>query len=107
MRRRNSVLTFVAVWAATLLVSCSGGNHREIKASRADSALFDVGTLKAYDRMLAMADSFEMVGDLTPLDANRWRGVAYYHQGQYRMAEICYRKALECEAKYLPAHPDY
>ena len=99
MRRRNSVLTFVAVWAATLLVSCSGGNHREIKASRADSALFDVGTLKAYDRMLAMADSFEMVGDLTPLDANRWRGVAYYHQGQYRMAEICYRKALECEVK--------
>ena len=83
------------------MVGCDGlTRHRVLlKASRADSILFDVGTLKDYDRMMALADSFEITGDLSPLDANRWRGVAYYRQGQYQMAEVCYRKAMECEVK--------
>ena len=49
--------------------------------------------------MVELADSFEKAGNLSQLNANRWRGVAYYHQGQYRMAEVCYKKALECEVK--------
>jgi serine phosphatase RsbU (regulator of sigma subunit) len=49
--------------------------------------------------MRVLADSFEMTGDISALNANRWRGVSFYHQGQYRMAEIYYRKALESEIK--------
>ena len=49
--------------------------------------------------MRDVTDSFEIVGDISALNANRWRGVSYYRQGQYRMAEICYRKALENDVK--------
>ncbi|MBO4891123.1 MAG: serine/threonine-protein phosphatase [Prevotella sp.] len=45
--------------------------------------------------MLALVDSFESAGDISSLDANRWRGVAYYRQGQYRKSEMYYWKALE------------
>ena len=82
-----------------LPVSCAHNRtrHSDIKASAADSLLFDIGVRKDYDRILTLTDSLEMSGDLTPLEANRWRGVAYYHQGNYGMAEVCYRKALECK----------
>ena len=59
--------------------------------------MFDLGARKNYDRVLALADSFEQKGVISPLNANRWRGVAYYHQGHYRMSEIFYRKAIECK----------
>lgn len=81
------------------LVSCRYSQHREIKASKADSALFDIGTTKDYELLRHKADSFEMVGDISSLDANRWRGVAYYRQGLYHHSEMSYRKALECEVK--------
>ena len=61
--------------------------------------LFDIGTGKDYDYLRAVTDSFEMVGDLSPLDANRWRGTSYYRQGHYNMAEVCYRKAMECKVE--------
>ena len=98
----KSVLSIV-LWTLVLsavMVSC----HRkkrptEPSVAHADSVIFDYGAQKDYDRMLSLTDSFEMVGDISALDANRWRGVAYYHQGQYQMAEVCYRNALECEVK--------
>ena len=81
-----------------LAASCNGeARQRELRASRADSVIFDIGTTKDYERMRAQADSFEMAGDISELDANRWRGVAYYRQGQYRLAEVYYRKAIESE----------
>ena len=81
-----------------LAASCNGeARQRELRASRADSVIFDIGTTKDYERMRALADSFEMAGDISELDANRWRGVAYYRQGQYRLAEVYYRKAIESE----------
>jgi hypothetical protein len=83
MKRRYWILAVVVISAITLLSSCNRRKSHELKATKADSILFNVGVFKEYDRMIAIADSFEMTGDLTPLDANRWRGVAYYHQGQY------------------------
>ena len=80
-------------------ISCDSAKRREVRASRADSVLFNIGVTMNYERLRAVADSFEIVGDISQLNANRWRGVAYYHEGQYRMAELCYRKALECEVK--------
>jgi serine phosphatase RsbU (regulator of sigma subunit) len=59
--------------------------------------LFDVGVAKDYDRMRVLADSFEAAGVISSLDANRWRGVSYYHQGHYRMSEIYYKKAVACK----------
>ena len=80
-----------------MMLSCAKNNKTGPVSSHADSVLFNEGVYKRYNHMIVMADSFEQTGNLTKLNANRWRGVAYYHQGQYRMAEVCYKKALECE----------
>lgn len=75
--------------------SCSNKQTMESKANKADSIIFDAGIVKDYAQMRALADSFEMSGDITPLNANRWRGASYYREGNNTMAEICFRKALE------------
>ena len=96
----HQLLLLTALTAVLLLTeACGDGKKGGQQASHADSLIFDIGARKEYDRMLAMTDSFELTGDISPLDANRWRGVAYYRQGQYRMAEICYRKALSSEVR--------
>jgi serine phosphatase RsbU (regulator of sigma subunit) len=91
----------LVIMLVMLVMSCDkmSRRHRELRAGHADSVLFDIGVGKDYDLLRSKADSFEVVGDLSPLDANRWRGTAYYRQGQYNMAEICFRKALECEVQ--------
>ncbi|MBP5714664.1 MAG: PP2C family protein-serine/threonine phosphatase [Prevotella sp.] len=47
--------------------------------------------------MRHLADSFEVAGVISPLNANRWRGVSYYHEGHYRLSEMYYKKAVECK----------
>ena len=99
MRRNAIVLSFcLTVFAAVVLLSsCEGQQHVAVKASHADSVLFDVGVVKDYEHMRELADSFEAAGVISALDANRWRGVSYYHEGRYRLSEIYYRKAVDCE----------
>ena len=101
MRNGKSTMRLVATLLAVtaLAASCQRRGADEPKASRADSLIFDVGVQKDYERMRQLADSFELSGDISALDANRWRGVAYYRQGLYGMSEICYKKALECEVQ--------
>lgn len=89
----------LVILTLSLTVSCGGSKMREPLASHADSLLFDIGVQKEYERMRTMTDSLEMLGQLSAIDANRWRGVSYYRQGQYLMAEVCYRKVLNCEVK--------
>ena len=97
--RRYLVTITTALTVAMMLVSCGQQSKKELLASRADSLIFAQGAVMNYDRMLALTDSFEVTGDISPLDANRWRGVYYYRQNQYRMAELCYRKAIDCDIK--------
>ena len=80
-------------------IACQERMGHEVRASKADSVLFDVGVRMEYDSMIVLANAYEQQGLISELDANRWRGVAYYHQGHYRMSEIYYRKAIECEVK--------
>ena len=98
---KSKLLSVLLILSMTIvpLMSCQNSKHREIKASHADSVIFATGVKKQYEQMIELADSFETKGDLSSLDANRWRGVSYYRRGQYRMAEIFYRKALECDIK--------
>ena len=100
MNKLRHLRAAVIVLIATLyLASCQNHRQHEVRASHADSVIFSVGVTKDYERMRVVTDSFEMTGDISALDANRWRGVSYYRQGQYRMAEICYRKALDNPVK--------
>ena len=98
MNRLKIVSVLPALFVIAFMAqSCGRPANKDVRASRADSVIFDIGAAKEYEHMRQVVDSFEITGDISTLDANRWRGVSYYHQGQYRMAEICYRKALECE----------
>ena len=102
MRRPSKcIFSILFVSLIVALVACDGMKRRRLslKASRADSVLFDVGVAKDYDRMRVLADSFEAAGIISPLDANRWRGVSYYHQGHYRMSEMYYKRAIECKVQ--------
>ena len=86
------------VVVAILFGSCGSdvavSNKRE---SHADSVIFEAGSQEDYKRMIVLADSFEQLGDISSLTANRWRGSATYRLGQYRTAEFYFKKALECE----------
>ena len=82
-----------------MLFSCNKGQQAELKAGHADSMIFAAGAVMNYDRMLALVDSFDAKGDINKLDAYRWRGSYYYHQNQYRTAEVCFRNALDYELK--------
>ncbi len=90
-------LLFPLLLVLLTVSSCQRAKRQEIRASHADSVIFMAGAVLHYDRMLELTDSFEAAGDISALNANRWRGVAYYRQGQYHLSEIFYRKALESE----------
>ena len=96
MRQISRIQTMMLI-LLVFAVSCGKTSQKErtVKSGKADSVLFNVGFVKDYERMLALVDSFESAGDISTLDANRWRGVAYYRQGQYRKSEMYYWKALE------------
>ena len=71
-----------------VIVSCEHNTKTsDFKSEHADSLIFEAGYQKDYDRVLALADSFEQNGSISSMDANRWRGVAYYRQAQYRTSE--------------------
>ena len=102
--RQNMKIKRYFSWLILFLMSmafiaCQERMGHEVRASKADSVLFDVGVRMEYDSMIVLANAYEQQGLISELDANRWRGVAYYHQGHYRMSEIYYRKAIECEVK--------
>lgn len=99
MKIRRSLTWLILLLMLMVLTACHETIGHDAKASKADSVLFDVGVRMEYDSLLILTNIYEEQGLLSALDANRWRGVAYYHQGHYRMSEIYYRKAIECEVK--------
>ena len=96
---RHLTVVVAIMLIVTGLFSCDKTQQAELKAGHADSLIFDAGAKMKYDRMLELVDSFETTGDINKLDAYRWRGTYYYHQNQNRMAEVCYRNALDYEVK--------
>ena len=97
LRQVAAVVAIVLI--VTALFSCGNSTKKELRASRADSMIFAAGAVMQYDRLLALVDSFEASHDINRLDAYRWRGAYYYHQNQYRTAEVCFHTALDQEVK--------
>ena len=66
----RNVIKFII--AAMLLASCDGDKKAEVlEATHCDSLIFAVGSVKDYDTMLALTDSFETTGGISTLTANR------------------------------------
>lgn len=99
MNKSSFWLLTVGMWLVTLFMSCNDVKRMELRANHADSVIFAEGAVQHYARMMELVDSFELTGDISELVANRWRGVIYYHQGDYRMSEMSYHKALDGEVK--------
>jgi len=92
------VVCLVALLA--VIVSCEKTTKTsDFRSEHADSLIFQAGLEKNYDRILALADSFEHDGSISSVDANRWRGTAHYRQGKYRSAEFYYKKAIDSDLK--------
>ena len=90
----------VGAVVVTMLFSCQEADKKvEMRSGHADSVIFDAGAVKNYDLMLQLVDSFEQTGELSALAANRWRGVAHYHQGQFKSSEYYYKKVMEADIK--------
>ena len=95
MREGRYILITTALLSFLMMISCSGERRAKIRASKADSIMYAAGETRNYERILALADSLETAGDLPALNANRWRGVAFYYQGLYRTSEFYYKKAVK------------
>lgn len=95
-----SIIVALAVSVLTLMTSCEEDREaQEIRAAEVDSLIFDVGLTKDYKRMRNVIDSLEQRGAISQLVTYRWMGTSYYREHNYRMAEVCYRKALECPVR--------
>jgi signal transduction histidine kinase len=93
------LLTLTLISIITVNYGCTGNKMAELKADQADSLLFEIGSHQNYERLRFVADSLEQTGDISPILSNRWKGVSYYREGNNRMAEIFYRKAVNGEVK--------
>ena len=94
LTRHWPMVCMVAIIA--VIVSCEHNTKTsDFKSEHADSLIFEAGYQRDYDRVLALADSFEQNGSISSMDANRWRGVAYYRQAQYRTSEFYYKKVID------------
>ena len=79
-----------------LAVSCKEDKlAQDFTSGQADSLIFDAGVQKDYERMVSLADSLERERRISVMNADRWRGTAYYRQGQYRSAEFYYKKVVD------------
>ena len=95
----KSYSIILVILIAAIVTSCEGNSHAKLKAGKGDSLMFAAGEVQNYKRVLELADSLEAEGDITSQNANRWRGVAYYHQKQMRSAEVYYKKVVESDIK--------
>ena len=94
------MLTTIVLAAVVLTtMSCSEVKRAVLTGNKGDSLIYQAGVLSDYDRVLVLTDSLEQTGDITEVNANRWRGVAYYYKGQSHAAEHYYRKVVNAEIK--------
>ena len=102
---RKTTIHIVLMFVVTVLALAGCGEKKrahvpEFKAvSYADSLIFDRGQKQDYQGMLALTDSFEQTGTISPIAANRWRGVAYNYMGSVRKSEFYYKKVFNASIK--------
>ena len=92
----------VVVATLFLTVSCNKVTRMVSKGQtpeQMDSLLNAAYEGKEYEQLITLANEFEASGDLTPTEANYWRGYACSHTQQLRRAELYWKQALEGDKK--------
>ena len=97
MNRHHKTPLIAISLAAAMLVAFSCSRHfRQPKPkSWADSLISATLKTDSDDRVLALIDSLEAEGDVSPVVANFRRGYAYERKGQRYHAERYWKKAVE------------
>ena len=110
MIKLRNIFKAIAVLVACLAMnSCS--NHQDLSAindgyNDADSIVSGIGDARDYGRVIAVTDSFERVGMLTPVRAIFYKTIAYNLMGQHRAALRLYYQLAKIKAKDLKTQAD-
>ena len=89
-------LTLVVMVAVALYLSGCGGDSKERERLRkeAEDMVNEAYLAQDYPRIIALADSLQLLGTLSEGRADYWLGYAYDRLMQKRMAEIYWKKGI-------------
>ncbi len=98
------IIGIVAVVAFTVLTACGGKDDRvkgdipeKIKRTHADSIALAARFSGDFEYFLAVTDSLAELGELSPIRADGYRGVAYFQMGQMDKCIECFRRVNAIE----------
>ena len=98
------IIGIVAVVTFTVLVACGGKDNQaqdivpeKIKCTHADSIALAARFTGDFEHFLAVTDSLADAGELSPIRADGYRGVAYFQMGQMDKCIECFRRVNEIE----------
>ena len=98
------IIGIVAVVTFTVLVVCGGKDNQaqdivpeKMKCTHADSIALAARFTGDFEHFLAVTDSLADAGELSPIRADGYRGVAYFQMGQMDKCIECFRRVNEIE----------
>ena len=98
------IIGIVAVITFTVLVACGGKDNQaqdivpeKMKCTHADSIALAARFTGDFEHFLAVTDSLADAGELSPIRADGYRGVAYFQMGQMDKCIECFRRVNEIE----------
>ena len=98
------IIGIVAVVTFTVLVACGGKDNQaqdivpeKMKCTHADSIALAARFTGDFEHFLAVTDSLADAGELSPIRADGYRGVAYFQMGQMDKCIECFRRVNEIE----------
>ena len=91
-------IVFMAAFAMAVLAACVGKRSQETIPDksvylRADSIVIEAGRVGDFERVIVLADSLVDAGELSPIRADNYRGIAYVSMGQIQKSIDCFRRA--------------
>ena len=111
---KNLTIIQVSFIALALLIVAGYSKHQERSNTfvgsdgynHADSIVSDIGDTRDFQRLLAVTDSFELAGDLTPVRGIFYKSIAYMLMGQRRSALQLFYQLPAIDVKQLKTQAD-
>ena len=111
---KNLTIIQVSFIALALLIVAGCNKHQERSNTfvgsdgynHADSIVSDIGDTRDFQRLLAVTDSFELAGDLTPVRGIFYKSIAYMLMGQRRSALQLFYQLPAIDVKQLKTQAD-
>lgn len=111
---KNLTIIQVSFIALALLIVAGCSKHQERSNTfvgsdgynHADSIVSDIGDTRDFQRLLAVTDSFELAGDLTPVRGIFYKSIAYMLMGQRRSALQLFYQLPAIDVKQLKTQAD-